>query len=578
MKRTASAIFMAMLMTSVLCSAFKIVPVGASGTIYIRADGSIDPPTAPISTVDNITYILTGNITSDADGIVVERDNIIVDGAGYVIQGAVVYPYKGIRLSARGNVTIQNAQIKSFDFGICLDHDGLGGSYSSNCSISRNNVTNNRWGIYLDGANNNKISGNNITNNSYGVFFDYTNENNTVYGNNIANNELGICLDGYISTTYEECPENNKIYENNIEDNAEAGVKLVGLDNIFCHNNFLNNSIVIESEFSSGGTNDPKLSRSIFDDGYPSGGNYWSDYTGVDLYGGPNQDYPSGSDGMGDSPYTIDVNNQDRYPLMTPWVGRTLGVKAGDWAKYRYEFMWSSTDPNEQPPQDWVDIVANLEWYGIDVLEVFDTTVVFQTIIHLQNGTETESQWAVDINDGSGNGTYLIVFIAAGLNPGETLCTFPPQSTSCGWQVEETILRPYVGVSRETNYLNVTDWSFVGPYLPLEFDSVDDFYWDRTTGIINEQAHQQSFESDGYVTSLSYTMKIVDTNLWKNLLLGDCNGDGVVDISDLAMVGAAFGSEPGQPRWNEAADVRKDGVIDVFDLVTVAMHYGETNS
>jgi len=318
MKRTASAIFMAMLMTSVLCSAFKIVPVGASGTIYIRADGSIDPPTAPISTVDNITYILTGNITSDADGIVVERDNIIVDGAGYVIQGAVVYPYKGIRLSARGNVTIQNAQLKSFDFGICLDHDGLGGSYSSNCSISRNNVTNNRWGIYLDGANNNKISGNNITNNSYGVFFDYTNENNTVYGNNIANNELGICLDGYISTTYEECPENNKIYENNIEDNAEAGVKLVGLDNIFCHNNFLNNSIVIESEFSSGGTNDPKLSRSIFDDGYPSGGNYWSDLNPADVFSGSYQN-ETGSDKIGDTPYIIDANNTDSYPLIHPY-------------------------------------------------------------------------------------------------------------------------------------------------------------------------------------------------------------------------------------------------------------------
>lgn len=56
-----------------------------------------------------------------------------------------------------------------------------------------------------------------------------------------------------------------------------------------------------------------------WDDGYPSGGNYWSDYTGVDGNSGSNQDL-SGSDGVGDTPYTIDNNNRDRYPLANPWT------------------------------------------------------------------------------------------------------------------------------------------------------------------------------------------------------------------------------------------------------------------
>jgi hypothetical protein len=43
-----------------------------------------------------------------------------------------------------------------------------------------------------------------------------------------------------------------------------------------------------------------------WDDGYPSGGNYWSGYTGVD------SDY----DGIGDSWYEIDSSNIDHYPLM----------------------------------------------------------------------------------------------------------------------------------------------------------------------------------------------------------------------------------------------------------------------
>ena len=76
-----------LLMWGTLTLAFNVQPVRASATIYIRADGSIDPPTAPIYTADNITYTLTGNITADADGIVIERDNVVWEGAGYTVQG-----------------------------------------------------------------------------------------------------------------------------------------------------------------------------------------------------------------------------------------------------------------------------------------------------------------------------------------------------------------------------------------------------------------------------------------------------------------------------------------------------------
>ena len=55
----------------------------------------------------------------------------------------------------------------------------------------------------------------------------------------------------------------------------------------------------------------------------------------------------------------------------------------------------------------------------------------------------------------------------------------------------------------------------------------------------------------------------------------DLNGDGVVDIVDIALAAKAFGSYPGHPRWNPTADVNGDGKVDLWDIVLIAKHFGE---
>jgi len=47
-KRVTIGITLTVLLISMFTLAFNIQPAKASGTIYIRADGSIDPPTTPI--------------------------------------------------------------------------------------------------------------------------------------------------------------------------------------------------------------------------------------------------------------------------------------------------------------------------------------------------------------------------------------------------------------------------------------------------------------------------------------------------------------------------------------------------
>jgi len=60
-------------------------------------------------------------------------------------------------------------------------------------------------------------------------------------------------------------------------------------------------------------------------------------------------------------------------------------------------------------------------------------------------------------------------------------------------------------------------------------------------------------------------------------LIGDVNGDGIVDIGDLTIVALAFGYFEGEPGYDPDADLNTDGIVDMRDMVAVAMHLGETD-
>jgi hypothetical protein len=52
-------------------------------------------------------------------------------------------------------------------------------------------------------------------------------------------------------------------------------------------------------------------------------------------------------------------------------------------------------------------------------------------------------------------------------------------------------------------------------------------------------------------------------------LVGDVNGDGVVDLKDVEIVKAAMGTTAGMPGYDPRADVIRDGVVDYADLAVV---------
>jgi hypothetical protein len=58
-------------------------------------------------------------------------------------------------------------------------------------------------------------------------------------------------------------------------------------------------------------------------------------------------------------------------------------------------------------------------------------------------------------------------------------------------------------------------------------------------------------------------------------MIGDVNGDGVINIQDIVLITLAYGSQPGDPNWNPDADISKPwNIIDILDLVTCSAKYG----
>ncbi|UCE36279.1 MAG: right-handed parallel beta-helix repeat-containing protein, partial [Thermoplasmata archaeon] len=246
------------------------------------------------------------------------------------------------------------------------DESGIKLEYSERHTIHDNNVTNNKHGLYLyrlshnniitgntissnnyDGillelSSNNKITGNDISDNLRGInlsFFSFPSSNNVILGNNISNNSLGIRLSSAL---------NNAIMGNNITLNSLDGIRLLSSSDwhsiigntVFSNGNYgfylndstnnsiYHNNIINNTNQAYDGTNNGNR----WDDGYPSGGNYWSDFDessegAYDEYNGEDQD-KLGSDGIvdngtigsgGKNPYVIDSNSQDNYPLIEPY-------------------------------------------------------------------------------------------------------------------------------------------------------------------------------------------------------------------------------------------------------------------
>ena len=201
---------------------------------------------------------------------------------------------------------------------------------------------------YLGIVNSTNITVKDITllKNKQGLLLAYT-QNSTIINVTTSENHQGITLiestdnvlvksraSGNTVGIFLWRSDNNKITETTLLNN-EYGIRLWHSDNnILYHNNFIENLIQVNDtirEWLFPWQYYYHYSKNIWDNSYPSGGNYWSDYTGVDVDG----------NGIGDTPYVINVNNTDRYPLIAPITAFDAGVWNG--VAYNVDVVSNST-------------------------------------------------------------------------------------------------------------------------------------------------------------------------------------------------------------------------------------------
>ncbi|MEA2053716.1 MAG: PKD domain-containing protein [Candidatus Thermoplasmatota archaeon] len=285
----------------------------------------------------------------------------------------------------KSSFNLVNCSFTNNTYGIC--------SFSSDSIIDRCEFAINEYGIFLYQSNHTSIincTGKGIYNNTYGIFANSSLsieiQNCSIFGNayglfaeSSSNSSMDRCLiyNNTNGIVIVNASQSNMIKKSLIHHNLHGldiksdnndvsncsfwknvyGVSIEkGMNNRIYHNNFAYN---VENALDKGSNNS-------WDNGYLSGGNYWSDYAGIDKYTGVSQNI-SGSDGIGDIPYKISGGkNMDNYPLMdmcedasaipnSPPTAFFLYYPTCPFSGDKIIFIDCSTDPNGE-----VDIKS---WY-----------------------------------------------------------------------------------------------------------------------------------------------------------------------------------------------------------------------
>jgi parallel beta-helix repeat protein len=277
-----------------------------------------------------VTSVQTPDPSFDVFSI--RADNVTISGFtitgannwGYINETRWYEPVCGVHLIDSHYCNISNNRVLDNNLGIVL--------YNSSSNVLSSNLASCIWaGVELFNSNGNILRSNNVSFNKWGDGIYLCNSSsNVLYENYVDSNGWGLDVELYgyaMGIWFWEGSENNMLVGNIVSNNGYGTYFCNSSNNHIYHNNFICNI------YQAGDYYDyyhwhqgPLLSINSWDDGYPSGGNYWSDYTAK---------YPAAKEldgsGIWDTHYVISVNSRDNYPLINRWVPPKF--KIGDWVQ-----------------------------------------------------------------------------------------------------------------------------------------------------------------------------------------------------------------------------------------------------
>jgi Periplasmic copper-binding protein (NosD) len=280
-------------------------------------------------------------------------DGIHVEGSSCLINCNDVTSdgFRSIFVSGYGNIVVKNS-VEGSDMGIAV--------YGSNNIIYANRITKGGIQPSIFAPKLKPLSGAALV----------ASGNNIFYANYVANNVVGADINPF--------PDTN-------------------LTSTLYHNNFIDNTFQIATVYESFYGSDS------FDNGKE--GNFWSDYNGTDVDG----------DGIGDTPYVIDPNRSDRYPLMAPFDVSSVPELLPEWASPLSVCLLSPRNTFYSSANITLDFVVNKQtlWIGYS-LDGFDNVTIpgNTSLTELSRGLHNITVYAKDPFENSGSSETAVFYIA----------------------------------------------------------------------------------------------------------------------------------------------------------------------